>query len=285
LTELKIKSSDGKIVRIQGNTWYVPLYSASMSCTVNTTFDWSSFPRRLRQSVELFGELVVRFKGVKLYSIFAYAMQHLADFVEDGRYEEYDLCLFTETEWGAFAEWLESRMSPQGGKLALSTRRGYFTALKLALKLAVEHEVPGYEEQNISAIESVMRRRFRDANLLAAQRGAKRAWSEKERENLLEILRLEWLAWKDWYQHPDVQAHELEPPNLPVITAVYLCWEETLRPEEINAMNVEDIDFDNNKLFVHAPNKPEGTVSFGPVAKALLKALVKWGEPARQSSK
>ena len=80
------------------------------------------------------------------------------------------------------------------------------------------------------------------------------------------------------------------PPSEPIVAAcrlavaaAYLCWEETVRPEEINALTVGDVDFESNRLHLHAPNKEAQYIEPGFPAMTLLKAVIAWGAAAREA--
>ncbi len=230
-----------------------------------------------RRSLVLARLVAVHRRG-RLFMLLYNGLKYLNDYLA-GR--DADFALWTETEWGAFAAWLATRCNPQGVPLSLNTRHGYLVALKIGLELAALEGQTGIHFGHVETLAHVLRRHFRDGNLFASQRAARRAWTSQEREHLIGILKEEWWAWRRWFKDPHRSPSSPPLGDLLAVTGAYLCWEETVRPEEINALNADDVDFENNRLHLHAPNKEHQYIDPSPPAMTLLNAVVIWGAPVR----
>jgi integrase len=278
-----IYSNDGVKVEISDSTWKVPVYSNARRATTSYMCDWRQIQQMHIEKLMGLGKLLLEHKSTPTFMEYWYTLLHLTRFAVKSGMPDADFTLYTETEWGAFAEWLENTESRIGNKrLSLSTRRLYFQGFKTALDMAFHLGKYAVTETDVENIHSVLRRRFRDSNLLSAKRSADRSFTAEEREDFLAILREEWLSWKEWHANYGGNPEASDPPDLVTVVAAYLCWEETVRPAEINVMTAEDIDIENKRLFLHAPNKAEGWIEISPIAVALLKALISWGHGARE---
>lgn len=269
----------------QGSIWRVYRIQANLgkeTAYVNR-YDWSEFPKDHLPILQSLGRLVVD-SSQETFIAFYFGLIWIYRFIQErGHHPGTTLLDFDEFEWGAFCAWLDNQNSRRGKPLALTTRRSYIVAIKVALEHAALRRILGVTYEHVDELVQGTRRRFRDINFLSAQRAADRAWTDEERDNLLSILREEWLSWKEW---KDASEHsekvDEEAPDLLVTMAAYLAWEETVRPEELNVMTVDDIDFtEKNRIFLHAPNKTEGWIEVDAISKTLICAVIEWGSKAR----
>ncbi len=243
------------------------------------TIDWTLFPEIPRPQLAKLGLLALEKKHPRVIIIAYPALLWLYRYLGEIKNEHRFFATLTETEWGGFAEWLRMQSSPQTGKpLSFATRRSYFSMLKSLIRLALDYKLPDVYPDALEALEGAMQRRFRDANLLSAKRSSERALSEEEASNLYCILREEWFAWKDWrdgnglVQYPDILA----------VAAGWLAWDEGLRPEEINALTVDDINLDSNEALLRPPNKAPSKIKCHEITIDILKAVLEWGNVARE---
>ena len=269
----------------QGSIWRVYKIHSNLGKETPyvSRFDWAEFPKDQLTILQSLGRLVVD-TSQETFKSFYFGLVWIYRFIQEREhYAGTTLLDFDEFEWGAFCAWLENQNSRSGRPLALTTRRSYMVAIKLALELAALRRILGVTYEHVDELVRGTRRRFRDTNFLSAQRAADRAWTDEERDNLLSILREEWLSWKEWKdasEHGEIVDENL--PDLLVTMAAYLAWEETVRPEELNVMTVDDIDFtEKNRIFMHAPNKTEGWIEVDAISKTLIRAVIEWGSEAR----
>ena len=263
---------DGIPIKRNGLVWTVETFDATVGGRETARYDFRPFSEIVTwRGLDLF-RLVAVHRRAQVLMLLYYGLSHLNDYLADS---DEDYAHWTETHWGAFARWMEERLS-------LKSRYGYLMGIKIALELSAIEGAGDIDFRDVESLANVLRRYFRDGNLLSTQRAARRAWTSQERERLIVILKEEWWAWRRWFR--DSHRSPLSPPagDLLAVAAAYLCCEETVRPEEINALNVEDVDFENHRLHLHAPNKEAQYIEPSPPAMTLLKAVIAWGALARE---
>lgn len=271
-----IRDPDGHVMELHGLVWTMSTYEGKAATRKISRFDFSQFDGRFLDRALAFGHLLASHRKHGWFSPFFSAMVHLWTYSGD---PAADFAHWTETEWGDFMAWSAHQLNGKGEPLSVNTRRLYMTAVRTVLRLATSAQMSDIGEDDVEALVRVMTRRFRDSNLIASQKAARRAWTSKEREHLIAILNEEWWAWRAWH---DSASDHGRTPDLLTVTAAYLCWEETVRPEEINVLTVADVDVGVGRLRLHAPNKNEYLLDLqSPASMVLLKAVLSWGHDAR----
>jgi len=264
---------DGIPIKRNGLVWTVETFHAAVGGRKRARYDFSSFSGTLlRRGLGLF-RLCAIHRRDRVPMLLYYGLWHLNDYLAGS---DEDFAHWTETNWGAFARWLEDRLS-------LKSRYSYLIGIKIALELAALEGEGDIEFRDVECLSNALRRYFRDGNLLSSQRAARRAWTSQEREFLIVLLKEEWWTWRRWFKGPHRRPSSPPTGDLLAVAAAYLCWEETVRPEEINALTVEDVDFETHRLHLHAPNKEAQYIEPSPPAMTLLKAVITWGAAAREA--
>lgn len=271
-----IRDPDGHVMELRGLVWTMSVFEAKAAASKMSRFDFSQFDGIFLDRALALGRLLASHRKHGWFSPFFSAMVHLWAYSKN---PSADFVHWTETEWGSFMEWSAHQLNVQGEPLSINTRRLYMTTIRVVLRLAASAQLSDIFEDDVEALERPMTRRFRDSNLMASQKAARRAWTSEERDHLIAILNEEWWAWRAWY---DRGANQGQAPDLLTVAAAYLCWEETVRPEELNVLAVSDVDTEARRIRLHAPNKNDYLLDLqSPASMVLLKAVLKWGHAAR----
>ncbi|KIL38463.1 hypothetical protein SD70_26210 [Gordoniibacillus kamchatkensis] len=282
----KITCVKGYVVETDDLTWefHIPSNSRGSAGEVNRQFIyWTDFPITQRSKIMGMAQLMMEEKGADNALGFVHGVRWVYRFLAEERRQDFVFNKLTETEWGGFAKWLEEQIGGNNGvKLKDTTRRGYFVHIKSAIRTAAFLGKFDVTYEDLETIEAAMRRRFRDANLLAMYRASKRALNEDETLNLLEIINEEWNAWREFNATGKIPLEGM--PDLLAIAATILCFEETVRPEELNVMEVKHIRIGEAvEILLCAPNKAEGYIEVSKETAPILKELIEYGSEARRT--
>lgn len=280
-----IKCIKGYLVEIEGLTWVFPITSNSFGSAgeeYKQTINWIDFPEAQRSKLMGMTQLMIEEKGADNAICFVHGVRWVYRFLAEGGRQDFDFTKLTETEWGGFAKWLEGQIGNNGGALKHTTRRSYFVHIKSAIKTAAFLGEFGVTYEDLETIDAAIKRRFRDANLLSMYRASRRALDEDETLNLLAIINEEWNAWREFRSTGKIPPEGM--PDLLAVAATILCFEETVRPEEINVMEVKHIRIgETTEILLCAPNKPEGYIEISKETTPIIKELIDYGSEARRA--
>ncbi len=132
----------------------------------------------------------------------------------------------TRTEWGLYAQWLDTQTAAHGGSLSHDYRRGQFTWLAAAIRHAIILGFPGVSQQSIQRLSVVSRRAFRGNDALIRRRIEKRTLTSAQYTDLYGMMAEEWQRYKDNPRSAD----------LPALVACWLAFNDGVRSAEINTL-------------------------------------------------
>lgn len=260
--------------------WTLSYYSYSISDKkINYSIRWDDkFPSLHREYLMKIFEILMHsdikkeIVAINFYISLRYLYKYL---IVSNRVDRW-FCYFTETEWGSFIDWLKQQKGKNNKVLSIQTCRNYLNGIKSALRACEESNFLNINEEDVEALANVMKRKFRDSNRLVIDKNAECALNKEEIDNLYKIINEEWNIWK---QNKSYITKEVD---LISVVALVLAFDEGIRPEEINSMNIEDLNKETHELYLAPNNKPESVAILNKKTLEKLEALIKSGKETRE---